>query len=117
MKSLRYRITRRPLTLEDCLDKAAAGAPGSVVARLEPYTMVGNVNIIQQWLLVLDWSFPDEDAHCQVVCGATMLWNPPATRRARMHKVEQCIRETLHRIESAGATVQWQGASAMEVAV
>lgn len=68
MRSLRYILTGRPVTLDDCLLAAPAGrAAIKLATHME--TLVGEQRVLTQLVAKLTWQFAGRKVKLHVVCG------------------------------------------------
>ena len=69
MKSLRYKLLGRPVTLEDVLDFSRKSRPRRVAVRLGVSQFVGDLDVPTQLVASLAWEFADRRLTCHKVCG------------------------------------------------
>lgn len=68
MRSLRYILTGRPVTLDDCLLAAPAGRAAIKLAT-NVETLVGEQVVLTQLMAKLTWQFAGRKVKLHVVCG------------------------------------------------
>jgi hypothetical protein len=105
MKTLRYRLTRRPSNLDDHLALAARAGCRSVAVVCIAQEVLHEAGPFWQWVAEVRFALPDGSLTCEVVCGASHTDASPATGRRDLDRADRRLAALLARLRGAGLAV------------
>ena len=98
MRSLRYILTGRPHTVEDCLHFAREHPRAGVTLSLTTEVLLVGSEPLVEMVVEFVWHFEGGDVACRQVCAAFGVPVERATLRKRVAQANRAVRNTLRRV-------------------
>ena len=100
MKSLRYRLSGRPRTLDDCLDLAGKQGAESVTVELVRRHLSYGYDVVVELAGRFHWSFADGTACCRVPMGGIPVVGDYAAKRRGLREADIRLAKCISAIEA-----------------
>ena len=105
MRTLRYILTGRPHSTEDCLDLAARQPPEQVELGVAIEWFPTDQTVWAEAVAEFRWRFPSAAVRCRETCGSYSALDAPGVRRRRIAGANVQLERTIEQIESRGIAV------------
>jgi len=109
METLRYKLTGRPVNLDDCRDYARGTKPLRVCVHLETNELIREWFFITQYVAAFTWTFENMQVVCRPLMGGHVAADPMRNRHMEAKardKAEQRLAETLQQLAESGVQVE-----------
>ena len=100
MKSLRYRLSGRPRTLDDCLDLAGKHGVESVTVELVQRPLSYGYDVVLELAGRFHWSFADGTACCRVPMGGIPVGGDSAAKQRGLREANLRLAKCISTIEA-----------------